>query len=245
MQLKTFVRSMFCAFVVAGILLSQDAWRRKHDLGNRYEGLIDIPTASSVLDVLSFTSFFQPFDRAEEWRVRYYSPIKATVMIYARDLDEQVQYWMESYPQSASPHQWSEFQKWDTGPVLIRENVAATRVGVTAKLSDADGSTYIPAMVYPANTPIPAQIASYRIQLRANFNISRLDYTVTGVTPRGSASPVLHLPGERVAGAPFPLDVDVQKFSDGPMRVVISAFKGTQLVASKELSFFHKKETVQ
>jgi hypothetical protein len=97
----------------ASLLLAQtpssDAWKKKNDRGNRYEGLVDIQTANPRLDLLSFTGYFRAFEGKQEWRVEFYSPERAPGIVAAREVEDQYQYWMESYPIPATPHDWTKF----------------------------------------------------------------------------------------------------------------------------------------
>jgi hypothetical protein len=243
MKPPTRLCSLCCVAVVAGSLGAQDAWQLKHKFVNRYEGLIDIPTGNPPMEVLTFVAYFQEFVGRQEWRVRYFSPTRTQVTIYARDMDDEVQYWMESIPKEASPNVWSEFRGWDTGDVLIKEKVKASSVGVTAMTNGAERS-YLPALVYPATAALPPAIEFYKLRLRANRHITRVDYILSGVTkPNRPSSRKFSLPGEHFAGDPFLLELDAREFSEGPMHLVIQAVNGEAPVASKEFNFYHRPRT--
>jgi hypothetical protein len=230
---------------IAGSLSAQDDWKSKHHLKNRYEGLIDIPTGNPPLEVLSFTAKVVPFEKKEEWRVRYFSHAQGTVTVYGRDVDDDIPYWMESEPQSVTPNRWSQFLGWNTGDVLLREGVSPDSVGVTVLSNSADRA-YLPAIVYPASKSIESLTKSfpliqyYTLSFRTNRTINRLVYTISGVRQGRSAPPERQsLKGEHVAGAPIVLQLDVKNYADGPMSVVIQAIKDEHVVSSKQIDFYH------
>lgn len=236
-----------CAFLIAaaivGSLAAQDDWKSKHHLKNRYEGLIDIPTGNPPLEVLSFTAHVEPFNGKEEWRVRYFSPVDTTVTVYGRDVDDAIPYWMESEPQRATPNRWSQFLGWNTGDVLVTEGVSPDSVCVTVLTNGAD-RIYLPAIVYRASASKSwPPIKSYSLSFRTNRTIDRLEYRISD-EGRSAPPELKRVSGEHVAGAPIILQLDVSNYAGGPMTVVIKAFKGEQVVSSRQVDFYHRVNPV-
>jgi hypothetical protein len=237
------MRLSLCFFLVGVSLPGQDAWHRAHDLGNRYEGLVDIATGNPRLEILSFTAYLKPFEGPQEWRVRFFTDVSQKVTVYARDVDDLAHYFMESKPLDSPAQQWSEFQKWDTRPVLLKQGVEPTRVGVTIQ---ALNGSYLPAIVYPASTAIPPLIRSYRLQLRVNQTVDHIEYVIEGMNGNGA-----HLverrtiTGEHTNDLPFALEIDVSNFSAGPLDLVLRLMNRTTIVSSKELKFYHHPLTAR
>lgn len=229
-------------FVFVVMVVAQTPWKQKHDLGNRWEGIVDIPTGNPPLELLSFTGYFQPFVGETEWRVRYFSPARARVVVYGRDVDDSFQYWMESKSAEAAARQWSEF-KWPTAPVLVRQGIQPAIVGVTVRVSGSD-LQYLPAIVYPVFAPLPKTVRSYNLQFRSAKTINNLEYTITGFKG-GRALPPKRLaaPGKRTAGEPFLLRIDVAAYDEGPMTVVVRSLANTAEIGAHEISFYHRPKT--
>src|SRR5215813_2166842 len=89
------------------IIWGQNAkWKQQNDRGNRYEGLIGIKTGSPGIEAISFTGFWEPFDKNIVLRIRFYLPTKATISITSQELEDLRQYWMEAKPISWRSAAW-------------------------------------------------------------------------------------------------------------------------------------------
>jgi hypothetical protein len=237
--MKTWIQ--VCALIISTCSVfcqSTDAWQKKHALRNRYEGLIDVPVSNPALEVLSFTSYLQPFVGNEEWRVRFYSPKQTTATVYARDIDSQVQYWMESVPWPS--FRWSEFSGWATGDVLVPLKLKPTDIGVTV-IEAGSGDLYLPALVYPTRSGPPRRrIDAYILRLRANRTITRIEWEVSGqptTKPYRKSVASIHS-----AGDPFHLELEMNGIDAGQLILTVKVFNGELAVLSRQLNFYHQPQ---
>jgi hypothetical protein len=228
-------------FLVARLLSGQDAWHHAHDLGNRYEGLIDVQTGNPPLEILSFTAAVKLFEGAEEWRVRFFTDTPQSVVVYACDVNDEAQYRMESKPVPSGSQQWSEFKMWDTGAVLVKQKVKPTSVGVKVLGS---GGAYLPAIVYPAKAEFPQIIKTYLLQMRASRTVDRVECVVHGTDLSGKqVAQTCTSNGEHEGNFSFPLQINVEKFSAGPMSIALRLMNRSTPVSSAELKFYHHPRT--
>ena len=65
-------------FIVALPALAQpelsDRWKRQHDRGNRYEGLVDVPVSLTEIELVSFLGFREEAYEDEDAWVRFFLP---------------------------------------------------------------------------------------------------------------------------------------------------------------------------
>lgn len=220
---------------------SPESWRETHRLKNRYEGLLASPTAANpeVLTVLSFTGAMVPFSGKEEWRVRFYSPTMAQVIVSARDVNDAFQYWMESFVQRAASG-WSTFAGWDTSDVLVRRGIPASIVGVIVSLN-GDLHNLAPAFVFPSTQPLKVSLLvdTYDLRMRSGVRLDRVAYELTGIRDgrRSEGAIAVNEPGDSA----FLLRLNARTLADGPVSAKVRGFRNGTQVASGDFSFFHQK----
>jgi len=220
---------------------STEAWKKKHDLGNRYEGLIDIQTGNPTLELLSFTGYFRPFDGKQEWRVEFFSPARTAGIVIAREVEEQHQYWMESKPIQASPQQWSKFNGWNTGDVLVPTEAAPSNIGITVRIS-AGEVEYLPAFVFPANArPISIAVESYNLQLRSDRPLDQVKYSISGKRQGRRLSTTGNLGGTRPSTLSFLVKLDARPFDEGPLKAEIQGYFRGRMINTIEVRSFHRR----
>lgn len=229
------------AALVAVILAQTDQWRRQNDRGNRYEGRIDIPIGKPDLELLSFTGWREPFMNDVILKVRFFLPTSAPVLIQARELQDQTQYWMESKPADWHAGTWNEFSPWPTREVLRREGIPSENLGVVIKFRKATtaGEVLIPAFVY--HSTLPALATKYTLHLRPNTTLKKVTYVLYRIVNAQEVEvKTSSLVGDKVAGAPFLLELGVQGLSAGYMRLVLQAgYKNRLGVLLQEYEFYH------
>src|SRR2546430_2709091 len=125
------VRCVISGLFVIGAIQGQDSWKKRPgvEFPNRYEALIDLPTSSPVLELLSFTSHVQPYEGSKEWTVRFFSPGHGPAVVYARDVTDDFHYRMESKPKDTLPQQWNTFGGWTTDSVLNKYKIPTSIIG--------------------------------------------------------------------------------------------------------------------
>ena len=211
-----------------------ESWKRRNDKGNRFEGLVSISTGNPDLEVLSFTGFFERFNRNVNLRVRFFLPSLSSLSITAQEIEDQKQYLMVAKPQAWSPGVWNEFSPWPTD-VVLREGISSDNVGVLITL--AQSSQLAPAFVYYSRTP--NVVDSYTMYLRSNRNLRRVKLSLYGTDHSTVRSWAL---GQQSANVPFPVNLDTRGFPEGTIRLVIEReLSGVpQKPPIREYSFYHK-----
>ena len=226
------------------ILLQTDKWKSQNDRGNRYEGRIQIPLGQPDLELLSFSGFREQFDADVILKVRFYLPTNSTVFIQGRELREQKQYWMESKPANWQAHAWNEFGPWATREVLTREEIPPWNLGVVVRLREetSDGGELVPAFVY--HSTLPASITKYSLYLRPNSVLKKVSYSLYRISHDQEIKvKASFLSGEKIAGEPFLIELEVGHLSEGPMRLVVEgSYKNRMGGPIREYSFYHKPE---
>jgi len=219
---------------------SLEEWKRKHAYNNRYEGLVDMHTADADFELLSFTAAMPPFSGSVNLRVKFFSPEQTSVVVYAREVEVQRQYWMESRPITAVPMTWTEFGPWPTRDVLIPEGVDPDNLGVTVRPVQTGSFDFLPAVVSFSGAQLPTEILSYRVFIRSKFDLRQVSWDVVTVDRGGSrtgdTSPI-----RRVAGVPFPLDVAVPALHDGPAQLVLKGSTAKNAGNPYPINFYHRR----
>lgn len=212
-----------------------DAWKRRNDKGNRYEGLVSIPTGNPDLEVLSFTGFFEPFNRNVNLRVRFFLPGRSNLSIIAHEIEDQKQYLMVAKPQGWTPGGWNEFSPWPSD-VVVREGISSDNVGVLITIDQTN--QLAPAFVYYSRAP--HNVNSYTMYLRSNKNLSRVLLTLHGSD--SSSRPRTWPLGAQAADVPFRVNLDTRGFPEGKLTLVIDRdLRGNpQKPPTREYSFYHK-----
>jgi hypothetical protein len=240
--------SMLIPFVLAAlavaILAQTDQWRKQNDRGNRYEGRIDIPVGKPDLELLSFAGWREPFTSDVILKVRFFLPTSAPVLIQGRELQDQTQYWMESKPADWRAGTWAEFGPWPTREVLRREGIPSENLGVVIKFHKATtaGEVLIPAFVY--HSMLPALATKYTLHLRPNATLKKVTYVLYRIVNAQEVEvKTSSLVGDKVAGAPFLIELDVQSLSAGYMRLVLqAAYKNRLGELLQEYEFYHEPQ---
>jgi hypothetical protein len=218
-------------------------WQPAQDLKNRYEGFIERPIASPIgvtIDIVSFTSHRDVFDRDATLFVRFFLPRGTVPTVTARELRERRFYRMQSKPWSFRPGEWDMFGPWPSAAVLDG-NVPAGNLGVVVNL---DGGAYnlAPAQL-SASATTAAQVTAYRLMLRPNRgSLSKVVYevdTIAGTTLSKRDSRTLE--GEKPIGEPFPIDVDAEGLPAGHVRLFITGYvKNSSEMAKAQIDFEHQ-----
>jgi hypothetical protein len=236
-------RCVVFALLAIGAIQGQDTWkkRRDADLGNRYEALIDMFTSSPQLELISFTSYIQPYEGSQEWTVKFFSNVDAPAVVYARDVTDEFQYRMESKPIDAKQQRWSTFGGWTIGAVLGRYRIPSSNIGIVVRFSSGDEQV-APAMAAPTAATPPPKVEFYQLLLRPGQSLDRVDYDLSGIK-RGKR---IHVTGTlsqaRFEKQNFLLRLDVREFDRGAMNVVVSGTAGSKVVCSKQLNFYHNPD---
>jgi len=218
-----------------------ESWKRRNDKGNRYEGLVSVQTGNPDLEVLSFTGFFEPFNRNVNLRVKFFLPGKTNLSIIAREIEEQKQYRMEAKPQGWTAGEWNEFSPWPTD-VVLREGISSDNVGVLITIDQnqsSDQSTQLaPAFVYYSQEPHNS--SSYLMYPRSNKNLRRVQLSLYG--PDSSSRPRTWALGPQAADVPFRVNLDTQGFPEGKLTLKVDRdLRGIpQRPPTHEYSFYHK-----
>jgi len=228
-------------------------WRTKNDRGNRYEGRIDVPVSGSSLELLSFVGRVERYSGAVDLNVRFYLPTDeeltcgvtppetSGVKVEARELREDKLYYMESKGDLGwDLGAWNRFGPWETGTVLDREGIQPSNLGVLVKLEKKPWTAVAPAFVY--QTQPPMQVESYRVHLRPNATLSQASYKLLGCQdgePVELAAATLR--GDKIAGEPFAIRLDVSEVDAGPLTVRITGqVKNRDKRPSLDVRLYHE-----
>jgi len=229
---------MLCVLTLKVHSQADEAWKRRNDRGNRYEGLVSIRTGNPDLEVLGFIGFFEPFSDNVNLKVRFFVPSAAKPSIIAHEVEEEKQYWMEVKPQDWTVGAWNEFHPWPTGDVIFKEGIPWNNVTVLIRV----GADLAPAFIYHRRSPNSAQ--SYILYLRSNRNLRSVHLTISGKSL--ASQPILRVVrlGRQAANVPFPVRLDLSNFGEGHVRVMIerSLRNSPQTLPVHEYGFYHKAE---
>jgi hypothetical protein len=240
-----FLFIFFFAVTVANSAQDED-WKRQNDRGNRYEGLIGVPTGNPEIEVVSFTGFRESYDSESDMKIRFFLPSTSSpnqsLSIMAREINIIRQYWMEAKPQEWRPQSWNEFSPWPAR-LLSQEGIPPTNLGVLVSLNNGPNGEkqYLPAFVYHTKSPNPVQ--QYTLYLRTNKALNRLKYSLYRVSNGGIPNPrIWSTEVEKMAGTPFPVQIDLRGFPEGPMRLVIQRWYAGSIVTppAYEFNFYYK-----
>jgi hypothetical protein len=240
--LGLFLVSLLALLLAGDLLARTDKWKRQNDRGNRFEGRIEIPVGKPDLELLSFVGFREPFTGEVTLKVRFFLPTDAPVFIQARELQEDKHYWMESKRTSWRPGTWNDFGPWSTRDVLTREDIAPSNLGIVIRLhrDTGNGGEVLPAFVYHS-TP-PATFTRYTLHLRPTSTLKKVTYALSRIVDeREVGVKASSLLGEKIAGEPFPIELDARNLPDGPLRLVVQGeYKNREGGPLREYTFHHK-----
>jgi len=230
---------VFCVLTI-GATQGQDTWKKRPgvEFPNRYEALIDLHTSSRDLELLSLTSYMQPYEESKEWTVRFFSPVRSPAVVYARDVSDDFHYRMESKPKETLPQQWNTFGGWTTDPVLKKHKIPTSDIGIVVRLASSD-ERLAPAIAAPAGATLPPTVEFYQLLLRPGRQLQRVDYDLSGIKRGKRISVAGTLSQTQFEGQHFLLKLDVRQFDPGDMSVVVSGIAGTAVVCSRQLNFYH------
>ncbi len=239
-------------FVLAGLVLSvcfcasadepSDRWKRHNDLGNRYEGRIEVLVGRPQLEVVSLLGYREAYDSSDtvDLRVLFFVPESGEVKIQARELEDQTQYFMEAKAQEWAAGEWHEFGPWSTGDVLSREQVAASNVGVVVSLRERSeensSQILLPAFVYHAQTP--SRVVAYTLRLRPDSDLREVRYLL-----RAGEDEVFSgkLVDSLKAGEAFPIKLDVADVPNGQLKLEIEGrFKNRPAGPKASFEIYHQ-----
>lgn len=234
-----------------------ERWRSNNDRGNRYEGRIEVPVSGSAMELLSFVGRVERYDEAVDLNVRFYLPTDEQltcsmappgtddVRVEARELREEKLYFMESKgEQRWIPGAWNGFGPWETGTVLDREGIPPSNLGVLVKLDKKPWTAVAPAFVF--HDQAPTRVDSYRLHLRPNATLSQVNYKVLGCEEgeeKELSSATLR--GDKIAGEPFAIRLDVSDLTAGPLIVRVNGqVKNRDKQSSIDVRLYHEPEIV-
>ena len=257
------VLSLWSAAVVfSAVAQSQEGWlerwRSNNDRGNRYEGRIDVPVSGSSLELLSFVGRVERYVGAVDLNVRFYLPTDKQltcgmtppgtdgVKVEARELREEKLYYMESKgTQNWTSGAWNGFGPWNTGAVLDRESIAPSNLGVLVKLDKKPWTAVAPAFVF--HTQAPTRVESYRLHLRPNATLSQVSYKLLGCEAGEELEvSAATLRGDKIAGEPFAIRLDVSDVPAGPLIVRVNGrVKNRDKRPSIDVRLYHQPEIAE
>ena len=234
-----------------------ERWRSDNDRGNRYEGRIEVPVSGAAMELLSFVGRVERYDDAVDLNVRFYLPTDEQltcgmappgsdgVKVEARELREEKMYFMESKgEQGWTSGAWNGFGPWETSKVLDREGIPPSNLGVLVKLDMKPWTAVAPAFVF--HTQVPTRVDSYRLHLRPHATLTQVTYKVfscKGGKEEEVASSALR--GDKIAGEPFAIRLDVSEFSAGPLIVRVNGqVKNRDKRSSIDVRLYHEPEIV-
>lgn len=148
-------------FLVIGYLnvsFSQpnDNWRKKNDLGNRYEGVVTLEVGAGSIKLLSLTIYKEKYNTNDTLRVKFYLHRmfdNNAVKVVAQELTKLQFYWMESKP-SNWQQGWNEFSPWPVDLLLKPLDINANNLGITIEIGKINNySLFAPAIVYHSTVP--------------------------------------------------------------------------------------------
>ena len=227
-------------FTIGVYSQTTEAWKRRNDKGNRYEGLISILTGNPDLEVLALTGFFEPFKGKVNLKIKFFLPVSANPSITAHEIEEQRQYWMEVKPKKWQTGSWNEVNPWPTGDVITREAIPWDNIAVLIRLNDSD--QLIPAFVYNRRTP--NRVQKYTLYLRSNRDLKIVRFTLSGDNSGSKPKSSSLVLGKQSANVPFAAHLDLSGFNDGWIRVMIERElrDSPQKLPVREYAFYHHKQ---
>jgi len=220
---------------------ADEKWKKQNDHGNRYEGRIGIPAGNPPLELLSFVGGSAPLPAGAPpdvaLKICFFLPDSSPAFISARELEEEKQYWMEAKQTSWKPQKWNTFTPWPTKDVLRREEIPLSNLGVTVRLGEINKPRFVPAVLF-SETALVA-VTSYKLHLRPGGTLKRVDYELFDDKRKSIKSASLF--GERIAGAPFTLELDARGLAEGWKHLNITGtYKGKDRGPAEEYEFYHK-----
>ncbi len=232
---------LFLFLAVSAAQVAPEKWRQQNDRGNRFEGLVQVPAGLPDLELVSFVAYWEPFEAGATLRVLFYLPVEMPVVVESRELRDEKQYWMESKPQSWRAGAWNEFGPWPTRDVIAREGIAADNLGVVVRpRGQSPSGTILPALVYHQHRP--GSVERYSLYIRPNTTLRTVQYSADRASgARTVALAKGMLPGEKIAGEPFLIDLDFRGVKPGPVRLIINGtFKNRTGGPVRKFEFFHQ-----
>lgn len=226
-----------------------DDCKRENDKGNRCEGLTSVHTGNPNLEVLSLTAGDKEAFGGQNvvLRVRFFQQESEHLSITARELNPKLLYFMRAYQTEWRPGGvWHEFTPWPTGEVINKAHITERDLGVLVR---GGGNHLLPALVY--HSKLPAAVTTYKMDLRTGKNFDSVELTLYGNTAQGRPdhASLPSLPSPRVNIA-FGVRLDVSRFKEGPMRLVVKLVKRKSDGSVDEASshtetytFYHKPVT--
>jgi hypothetical protein len=229
-------RRQFVAGAFGSVLARGDDVTGLKKFSNRYEGLGSIGTgAAPSVEVIGFHGWFSGYAGRQDLFVQYFSVSDAEIRIRAREIEIVRQYWMESFPQTASKLSWARFGPWPTADVLTPEQIRADNIAVIARQE----RTILPAFVYSPPQKLPTEITTYDLFLQGDKNADRLVAHVSESKGREIWSKAVPVPV--VAGVPFLLQVDLGARRDGEYVLSFDGWSHAP-APSNPIVFYHRSK---
>lgn len=197
-------------------------WRERNDLGNRHEGLIDLPTGGADLLPLSFFGYREGFTSAVTLYVRYFMAEARDHRIFSRELTDLHHYWMESKMLRGDGGGWREWGPWPTADVILRERVATGNLGFLIRPERREGEplVLIPAFIHHS-TP-PDALSGYTLVLRPGRKLKNVSWEVRRVGD-DAAEPCAHGTDRapRWPGVPFAIELPAAGLEAGWLKLLL------------------------
>jgi hypothetical protein len=207
--------AVLIATVLFQLGIRPTAWIPQFDHGNRFEGLIDVPRSSAGFEVLSFVKNQNQTDLTPQIiRIRYFTPRNGNVVIYGRELIDELQYRMESKPLAAHPG-WNDFS-WSSNDVISPAHLSLKRLGFLAVLRSSNGrdGELLPASLFDES--IKVQNPKYTLVAKSQYSLKSLSYFVLRQSPTSEVTlRKTKLDRAPSAGDPFPIPIDMTGIPDG------------------------------
>jgi len=227
---KCSVLILFFCFVFFSIGFSQN-WKEKHDLGDRYEGILVIPAGRDPLQLVSFTcgELFN-FNTKESYSIMFYCPDGNETKIYAQEIDLDKGYFMEVKRKKWDVG-WNVFGPWSMDFVHGRYKIKPDNLGVLIKIENNE--RYLPAVIIKEKKSI--KCCKYFMYFRPGKSFSHGSYTICykdSVVRDGKIR-------EQFAGIPFPIIFSLKENWFGWVKIKIQLENNSQQLY-REYEFFHK-----
>jgi hypothetical protein len=200
-----------------------DDWEKKHDMGNRYEGLRDFPVgAGPVIDVRGFFAFRELLDPSADTSLKvkfYLAEASHPVRITASEIHRKIFYWMRAKDRTWTAG-WNTFAPWPTRDVMRHAGVGIDSLAVLVRIDGqpAGSGTIAPAVLCSSTCNV--RLSDYVLYLVPSKNLTGITYTVNS---RGNQSLVSGALGPKSADVAFPLAFSLSGVPDGHMTITISS----------------------
>ena len=200
-----------------------DDWEKKHDRGNRYEGIRDVPVgAGPVIDIRGFLAFREELasDADTSLKVEFYlTQPSNSVRITACEIHRNTFYWMRAKDRAWAAG-WNTFAPWPTRDVMRQAGVGTVNLAILVRVDGrpAGGGTLAPAVLCGSTCNV--RLSKYVLYLVPGENLAGITYTVKSSGGKLRVSGAL---GPKPAEEEFPLEFSLPDVPDGHMTITITS----------------------